>query len=172
MITIDDKWSSLTLDETEFLIEVPSPEPPGTEVIEVESPGPKGDTGPPGQSSSQTLVAGATMAAGTPVYVSAIDGKVYPADPTSVGTSRAIAALLDGSSAGFPVQIGVSFITVADWTAIAGSQFLQVGQSYFLAPNGQISTSFENITGQYLVLLGTATTPDTLSLDIQIPILL
>jgi hypothetical protein len=142
------------------------------DVIEVDTPGPQGEPGPPGQSSSQTLVAGAAMPAGTPVYVSLIDGKLYPADPTAIGTCRAIAALLGQSEAGFQVAIGVSFITVADWTAVAGSPTLLVGQSYFLSPNGQISTAFVNITGQYSVLLGTATAPDTLSLDIQIPILL
>lgn len=172
MITIDDEWGFIELDEGATIVEMPCPVFSGPDVIEIDSPGPKGDTGPPGQSSSQTLVAGATMPAGTPVYVSAIDGKVYPADPTSIAPSRAVAALLEASSAGFPVPIGVSFITAGDWTAVAGSPSLQVGQSYFLAPNGQISTSFENISGQYLVLLGTATSPTTLSLDIQIPILL
>ena len=106
-----------------------------------------------------TGVAGATVTAGQPVYSDATDsGKYKPADADADASSRAIGIAVHGASNGQP-------LTVAQYGNLTISAVMTAGEVYAVsATAGGIAPVGDLVTGNYVTVLGVATTTSNLQL--------
>jgi hypothetical protein len=106
-----------------------------------------------------TGVAGATVTAGQPVYADATDsGKYKPADADADASSRAIGIAVHGASSGQP-------LTVAQYGNLTISAVMTAGEVYAVsATAGGIAPVGDLVTGNYVTVLGVATTTSNLQL--------
>lgn len=102
--------------------------------------GPIGPAGPAGPASGLkfSAVAGVSMPAGTPVYISLADNKLYPASNSLPLTSKVVGLLLADVTHGFIAEYDRARLELQDWAAITGSQYLVPGQFYFLGGLGNL----------------------------------
>lgn len=106
-----------------------------------------GIAGPPGAMASPEAVAGVSMVAGTPVYISRANGQLYPADNAASVTSFVVGLLTADVVSGFVGSFNRLTLTLSDWTAITGTALLLPGQPYFLSAGGTLSTSVPSAPG-------------------------
>ena len=129
-----------------------------------------GGGGPSNQTAAAT--AGAVLAQGDPLAISLADGKLYPADANIAGLARVVGVASANYAAGAPaIAVGMGF-TMSDWTAVIGSSSLATAVTYFLAPGGGLTNVAPTTPGQFLVNVGVASSPTTLILFPNAPILL
>jgi hypothetical protein len=108
------------------------------------------------------------LAIGTPVCVHSSGTGVRRATAASVG--RECVGFANAATAitfSTPV-LTAGVITLADWTAVAGTASLSAGAVYFLsATAGHISATPPSVVGQRVQQVGVAITPDTLSIQVM-----
>lgn len=116
-----------------------------------------------------TAVCDADMVKGLPVVVDRATGKFTKA----LGSTKAkafIAGLIEQATAlGFVGSAGRGAVTLADWSAIAGTASLSPGQTYFLAAAGGITTATP-ATPNCAVVVGIAASPTVLMVDPSLPV--
>lgn len=115
----------------------------------------------------------AALPQGSPVYIN-VDGGIRAADASSVITAGVIGVVQDTliATAVLGRVLTDGTLTVADWTAIAGTATLTVGGVYFLDATtpGMISLTAPSDAGDSLVRIGTAVNGTTLELSVGRPI--
>ena len=112
---------------------------------------------------------------GQPVYISG-DMVVDLAQADAKATANVIGLVRDETIA--TTEIGAiltdGVLEVADWTAVTGTEFLTVGNEYFLSPTtaGALTTTVPEIAGQVNAYIGRAISTTALEISIARPILL
>ena len=139
-------------------------------------PGPKGPSGPEGPPGppglpvvAYNIVVSQDTKAGQPLAINKTNYKANLADSTQKNFSRTIGLSASDVLSGFPVDILIGSYSLPDWTEIAGSASLLIGQNYFLGPAGTITTELPS-TPNVLVLVGVAVNASTLDISPQPPI--
>lgn len=110
----------------------------------------------------ETVTAGATITAGTPVYKDTADNDEYKAsDADAAGTADSDGIALTGSSDGQPLVIQKS------GGSINLGATLVVGQVYVVSTTaGGIAPYADLLSGDYVTILGVATSTSLLKLTI------
>jgi hypothetical protein len=106
--------------------------------------------------------ADATIAAGQPIYVVSATGHVDLAQADALPAAGYAGLATTDTAATFAASYSLGLVSLADWTAAAGSQYLTPGALYYLdqvAP-GRITTIAP--TASYLVVVGRALSPSQL----------
>jgi hypothetical protein len=101
-------------------------------------------------------------------------GQMRLAQANAIGTSFVVGLAVQDTAIGFSCQATRGILTRPDWSLIAGTVTLAVGANYFLDPaaQGRITTVPPISVGQTVVLIGQATGPTTLALELSEPIML
>jgi hypothetical protein len=88
-------------------------------------------------------------------------------DLACVGLAQAVTAV----GASVPVQLNGP-LTLADWSAVTGTAFLNPRSAYFLAPaaNGMLTDTPNLASGVLIQQVGIALSSDTLLIDLAEPI--
>jgi hypothetical protein len=108
-----------------------------------------------------TKTAGATMTAGTPVYIDSADGKAKKADNNvSAALANVYGILLNGCSDGQPCAIQTEGDINLGATLTVGETYILSATAGAIAPMGDISTN-------YVTILGVARTAALLQLKIN-----
>ena len=121
---------------------------------------------------SYSAEADAAIAIGQPVYLKT-SGHADLAQADAAGRAGAIGFAITAAEASFAVDyVTEGKLTLADWTAIAGTAALVAGANYFLdaASRGRITGAAPTAAGQYVVRLGRAASALTLDIEIEAPI--
>jgi hypothetical protein len=107
------------------------------------------------------------LLAGSPVTTSvATAGKVVPADDDDALFCGMALNAADTDDSVNILQAGA--ITLSDWTAIAGSEFLAPGDVYYIAATaGGISTTAPITAGKYIHPVGVAVSTTTLIVGVS-----
>jgi hypothetical protein len=112
------------------------------------SPAPSSPALPGGSTETQySAVAAVDMPAGTPVYISRSNSRLYPADNSASSSSLVAGLLIADVEAGFIGTYDRLTIALADWTEIIGSAALLTGQIYFLGRAGTLTTTVPSAPG-------------------------
>jgi hypothetical protein len=113
-----------------------------------------------------------TLEAGSPV-------SIHPTGIGFLGASSnplryAIGVLSQQTGPGSVGDVIISgLLTLVDWTAVTGSAQLAPRSTYFLDSNiGKLVTVPPTIMGFISQIIGSSLTPDTLSISLEVPILL
>lgn len=119
-------------------------------------------------------VAPAGALAGQPMAVSRLNGELVPARGDTYPLALVAGLAASAASAGYVASLTREALTLADWTAIAGTPSLSLGLPYFLGPEGGLTLAPEMRAGAGYsnVRLGVATGPQTFAPSIADPILL
>lgn len=117
-------------------------------------------------------VAAVDIAAGMPVAVSRRDGSLLPARADTYAQAFVVGLATADIRAGFAGATTREALTLASWSAIAGTPSLAVGQPYFLAAEGGLTLRAVDLQGYCAVRVGNATGPQTLTPVLFDPILL
>lgn len=113
-------------------------------------------------------VASGDMAAGTPVAIDRSTGQLIAAD-AAFKPAAFVAGLLSAAVvAGFVGSAAQDRLTLADWSAIAGTARLSPGVPYFLAVGGGLTAAAP--ASACVAMVGTALDSATLLIDPQPPI--
>jgi hypothetical protein len=116
-----------------------------------------------------TGIAGENIEMGQPLYVDT-DGEIYIAGNTTFSSSKVIGfALRDVSEDGLCLY-SKDVIIMLDWTDIFGTEFLTIGDIYFLYTTGMI-TNTPPVSG-YSVNIGEAISATKLQINIGLPYLI
>lgn len=110
----------------------------------------------------------------SPLYLTG-EGHVGLAGANATATARVVGLSLNEAIPGNLCEyLTEGRMERADWTEIAGTEFLTPGAPYFLGADtpGQITQNAPTAVGHYVVYLGRATTPTSLDIEIEPPILL
>lgn len=119
-------------------------------------------------SSLMTGIAGENIIKGQPLYINT-DNKIYIAENTTFNSSKVIGfALRDVSEGGLCLYLK-DVIMMLDWTDISGTEFLTIGDIYFLSTTGTITNTPP--IGGYSVNVGKAISATKLQIDIGLPYL-
>ncbi|GJE42074.1 hypothetical protein [Methylobacterium soli] len=126
----------------------------------------------PARMPTVTAAAGEDIAAGMPVALSRADStlRIARADTYPLAFVVGLAAVDVGT--GFAGRGVRTYVTLPDWTEVAGTPSLAVGQTYFLAPEGGIAVMPPILPGQCSVRVGNAIAAQTLAFIQADPILL
>jgi hypothetical protein len=117
-----------------------------------------------------TLETSETVVAGQPLRVNS-GSKFELASAASFNTARTAGLATANTAAGFAATADRTQITLSDWTAVAGSQLLTPGATYFLGVvPGTITSIPPNSVGQCVCVLGEAVSTTTLAIEMSDPI--
>lgn len=107
-------------------------------------------------------IAGATVTAGQPVYADAADSNKYkPADADASATAAAVGVAVHGAAAGQP-------LIVAQYGSLTLSAVMTAGEVYCVSTTaGGIAPVGDLTTGNYVTVLGVATTTSNLKLGLN-----
>lgn len=130
-----------------------------------------GVPGPPGLGLDIAFEAVADVAApmGLPLATSRGNGHLIRADAANKPAATVAGLANAPTSIGFAATAVRGTLTLTDWSAIAGTATLAVGQIYFLAAGGGLTT-IPPASPNCLVIVGSAASPTTLLVDPQPPI--
>jgi hypothetical protein len=117
-------------------------------------------------------VAAEDIFAGMPVAVSRSDGALLPARADTYAQAFVIGLALADIDAGFAGATTREALTLPDWSRVAGTPALAVGQPYFLAAEGGLTLRAVDMQGYCAVRVGNATAPQTFTPAQFDPILL
>jgi hypothetical protein len=129
-----------------------------------------GRDGVNGEALPVTAVAGATMAAGTPVAIDRTTARMIAADAAYKPTAFVVGLLIAGAVQDFVANAAPSRLALDDWSAVTGVSQLAPGQSYFLAVGGGLTPTPPD--SECVALVGRAISPTTMLIDPQPPIAL
>jgi len=118
-----------------------------------------------------TLMTGQNMLAGQPFYV--FNNRIWPAQANDETHADACGFVFVDAPTGSEAVCGSSGqVTREDWSAVALTEKLSLGATYFLHPTiaGLITTEPPSLPGEFVVQLGKALTPETLDIRIESPI--
>jgi hypothetical protein len=121
-----------------------------------------------------TAEAAVAIKVGYPVYLTSSE-LLNPAKADAQATMGAIGvSISDVQPAQICQYITGGRVERTDWTEVAGTALLTAGAMYYLSPTtaGHITTVAPTTVGQYVVLLGRASSPTELNVEIAKPILL
>jgi len=111
---------------------------------------------------------GPTSLDGQVVYIDSADDEAKLATNATEALAEAAGFIVTGQAAGLVVDVVTEGdFTLADWTTIAGTEFLTAGATYYLGTGGGIVVT-PPITGS-VVVLGRAMTPTKLDIEINTP---
>lgn len=127
-----------------------------------------GRDGADGDSAPFELVASADMPAGTPVAVDRATHRLISADAAWKPSAFVAGLLTADVLAGFAGSVTATRLTLADWSAVAGTAQLAPGQPYFLSQGGGLTVNAP--ASLCVALVGRAVSPTTLLIDPQPPI--
>jgi len=119
-----------------------------------------------------TARAAADLPAGLPVCISRFDGSLRPARADTYTEAFVVGLLIAPVAEGFVGTATRNALTLNDWTAVAGTPSLALGQPYFLGLTGGLALTPDLTAGRCLVRIGNATGPQTLAPVQADPILL
>ncbi len=128
--------------------------------------------GPPGESAPLRQISAVcddSCAAGTPLYVSRVDGHLRQANADLKNTSWVAGLAAFDTRAGFVASARTDCLSLPDWRAITGTTTLAPGQVYFLGWGGGLTTNPPSSPGVN-TLVGTADDAHTLTLKLHPPI--
>lgn len=126
---------------------------------------------PVGETFGVAGVAGAALIQGQPVAVSRASGQLLPARADTYVLAFVAGVASADTVQGFTNKPAHGAVTLPDWTAIAGSPALSVGQPYFLGAAGGLTT-VPRLEAACIARVGLATTPLTLVVEPATPIIL
>jgi len=124
--------------------------------------------------STHSAVADENIAIGQLLYMKST-GHVGLARANSATTRKVTGLAVDSASSGHAVKYSADGkLTLADWTAVAGTSALSPGADYFLSADnaGSITTAAPTAAGVYVVRVGTALSVSIFDVEIGSPILL
>ena len=110
-----------------------------------------------------------TMQSGMAIYVSG-DGHVDLAQADDLSTSIPVGlATTDTLADEVGEYLTCTPITLDDWTAVIGTQFLSPGSIYFLSQSdaGHMTTDAPDQTGEYVIIMGSALTQTTFNIEVH-----
>ncbi|WP_449411113.1 hypothetical protein [Methylobacterium komagatae] len=113
----------------------------------------------------------ADLIKGQPVAVSRASGRLLPARADTYALAFVAGLASADTGQGFADQPAHGAFTLADWSTVAGSPSLSVGQLYFLGATGGLTIS-PDLTAACVTRVGLATTPQTLVAEPAHPIVL
>ncbi len=128
-----------------------------------------GSPGPAGSERTVQAVCDAALPAGTPLCQSRATGHLFAADAALKSSAYVVGLAAAPTAPGLVAAALVDTISLADWTAVTGQTTLAVGQVYFLAVGGGLSTAPASSPGVN-TWVGTADRADRLILKLQLPI--
>lgn len=128
-----------------------------------------GPTGPAGSARVVQAVCDAALPAGMPLYQSRLTGRLLRADAALMQSAYVVGLAAAPTAAGFVADALVDTISLADWSAVTGQTTLAVGQVYFLAVGGGLTTVPAS-SPSLNTLVGHADRADRLILKLQPPI--
>jgi hypothetical protein len=128
-----------------------------------------GPTGPAGSARVVQAVCDAALPAGMPLYQSRLTGHLLRADAALMQSAYVVGLASAPTAAGFVADALVDTISLADWSAVTGQNTLAVGQVYFLAVGGGLTTAPAS-SPSVNTLVGHADRADRLILKLQPPI--
>lgn len=126
---------------------------------------------PIGETFGIPVVAGADLARGQPVAVSRASGQLLPARADTYTLAFVAGVASADTAQGFANQPAHGAITLPDWSALTGAISLNVGELYFVGPEGGLTAS-PRLDTQCVARVGLATTPQTLVVEPSTPIIL
>lgn len=126
---------------------------------------------PIGEIFGAPVVAGADLVRGQPVAVSRTSGQLLPARADTYTLAFVAGVASADTAQGFANQPAHGAITLPDWSALTGTISLNVGELYFVGPEGGLTAS-PRLDTQCVVRVGLATTPQTLVVEPSTPIIL
>lgn len=116
-------------------------------------------------------VAGADLVRGQPMAVSRASGQLLPARADTYTLAFVAGVASADTAQGFANQPAHGAITLPDWSALTGTISLNVGELYFVGPEGGLTAS-PRLDTQCVARVGLATTPQTLVVEPSTPIIL
>ena len=111
------------------------------------------------------------IAAGMPLALSRLDGRLLPARADTYVRSFVAGLAAADAEPGFPARAVRTYVTLPDWTAVAGTADLALSVPYFLAAEGGITAIPSLVDGHCVVRVGEASSPRTLMFHPADPIL-
>lgn len=148
----------------------PIPVPIETIIINEGIPGPPGPSG--GGDPLFSAVASVNIVTGNPVYVKS-NGQLGLSEADIYSTCNVVGLAASNTNVGFVCPVNVRDLVLPDWTAVIGTQYLTLNQTYFLSTTpGQLTPIAPSTPGQVVLSVGKAVTADTLEISIGTPILL
>lgn len=133
--------------------------------------------------SEQWISPGEDAIPGAALYVKHSDGKIYNGLATALASSSLMGLSSDGNFVSNPespfslsqiVQSGLLTLTLARWNAVTGAEAggLVAGSYYYLsdATPGKLTTTAPVTTGHFVIRVGLAITPTTMSVQIGFPV--
>ena len=118
--------------------------------------------------------ADSTIKIGYPIYIKA-SGHLDPARANAQATTGAVGvSISDAAAAATCKYLTEGKVTRSDWTEVAGVTSLTPGVLYYLSPTtaGRITSTAPTTTGQFVVVIGRATSATELDIEIATPVLL
>lgn len=112
------------------------------------------------------------ISAGMPVAVSRSNGSLLPARADTYAQAFVVGLALADIEAGFAGVTTREALTLSDWSRVAGTPSLTVGQPYFLAAEGGLTLRAVDMQGYCAVRVGIAIAPQTFTPAQFDPILL
>jgi len=126
---------------------------------------------PVGETFGVPAATGADLIKGQPVAVSRASGRLLPARADTYSLAFVAGLASADTVSGFADQPAHGAVTLADWTLVAGTPSLFVGQLYFLGTTGGLTTA-PDLTAACITRVGLATAPQTLVAEPAHPIIL
>ncbi|WP_407529457.1 hypothetical protein [Methylobacterium oryzisoli] len=117
------------------------------------------------------VAAAEPIAAGMPLAISRLDGRLLPARADTYVRAFVVGLAAEGAETGFPARAVRTYVTLPDWTAVAGTADLTPSVPYFLAPEGGVTVTPSLEAGHCVVRVGEASSPRTLMFHPADPIL-
>lgn len=115
-----------------------------------------------------------TCTIGQPLYLKS-NSTVDLAQADALATSRLCGLAISNANQYESVDYKYDdVIQLSNWTSVTDTQFLSVGETYYLSPTtaGKLTTIAPTLSGQLVVKVGTAFNSTALNLEIEPPILL
>ncbi|MGE8128989.1 hypothetical protein ACQKQD_18610 [Methylobacterium sp. NPDC080182] len=126
---------------------------------------------PVGEIFGVPVVAGTDLIQGQPVAVSRASGQLLPARADTYTLAFVAGVASADTAQGFASQPAHGAITLPDWSALTGAISLNVGELYFVGPEGGLTAS-PRLDTQCVARVGLATSPQTLVVEPSTPIIL
>ena len=114
-------------------------------------------------------VASVALQAGMPLVQSRVNGQLGIADASTKAFAWVAGLAAANTAQGFVAEAVQDTLTLPDWTAVTGSASLQVGQPYFLAAGGGLTTT-PPASPACIAIVGMAQSASTFVLRRQPPI--
>lgn len=126
----------------------------------------------PARMPTVSALAGEAIAAGMPLALSRANGTLRPARADTYTLAFVAGLATETVESAFPARAVRTYVTLPDWSAVARTPSLAVGQTYFLAPEGGITLLPPILPGLCSVRVGNAIAAQTLAFVQADPILL